>query len=208
MDCVACGSDNQDDSQFCRRCGTSLSTTQVTNPAPQELESTIVAEDEPTTISDDAMIETTAVTEDEPVAIADDAMVVFQSQWSYMLYTIPWLILLGFSLTLDAISFGLLPVVVAIYIIGSRYMSFRRTAYILTGEHFIIFRGSFMGRNRIDFPLSNISEVLIQPGIFGQTLGYTSVRMLLADQRVMVLEYVPLTSPLLQHPSIRKDLDS
>ena len=207
MDCVACGSDNQDDSQFCRRCGASLNTTQVTNPAPQELESTIVAEDEPTTIPDDAMIETTTVA-DAPVTIPDDAIVVLQSQWSYMLYTIPWLVLLGFSLTFDAITFGILPVVVAIYIIGSRYMSFRRTAYILTDEHLIIFRGSFMGRNRTDFPLSDISDVLIQPGIFGRSLGYTSVRMLLADQRVFVLEYVPLTSPLLEHPRIRMNLDS
>ena len=206
MDCVTCGSDNQGDSLFCRHCGASLSTAQITNSAPQEAEVVIRAEDEPVTITQEAEVVIGA--EDEPVTITDDAMVVFQSQWSYMLYTIPWLILLGFSLTMDAVTFGLLPVVVAIYIIGSRYMSFRRTAYILTGEHFIIFRGSFMGRNRIDFPLSNISEVLIQPGIFGQTLGYTSVRMLLADQRVMVLEYVPLTSPLLEHPSIRKDLDS
>ena len=180
MECQQCGSDNQEDSRFCRRCGTALSQAQVTSTAQYEM-------------SNDAQEET------NEVDISGDAVVVLQSRWSYMLYTIPWLILFGVSFTFDILTFGVLPTVLAIYIVGSRFVSYRRTAYILTETDIVVFQGSLLGRRRIDLSLANLNNVLFEHGMFGRSLGYTRVSLQLKDGRIVLLHYVPLAPPLLEH---------
>ena len=156
MECLACGSDNQEDSQFCRRCGTRFSATQVTSSTPQEMDTKV--QEEPS-----------------PATIPEDAIIVLQSRWSYMLHTVPWLGFFGISFAFDFLTFGMFPAVMAICIIGYRYLVFRRTAYILTEKHLVIFQGSLMGQNRIDVPFANLINILVQPGMLGGLLGYTCV---------------------------------
>ena len=134
-----------------------------------------------------------------PATIPEDAIIVLQSQWSYMLHTVPWLGFFGVSFTFDFLTFGILPTVIAICVIGSRYLAFRRTAYILTEKHLVIFQGSLMGQNRIDVPFANLNNILVQPGMLGGLLGYTGVGLQLVDQRVALLHYVPIASPLMEH---------
>ena len=190
MECLICGSDNQEDSQFCRRCGTSLigSETQVASSASHEVE---------------------AKEQEAPnlVTIPEDAVVVRQSQWAYVMPTIPFMVLLGVALFFDFFTFGIFPILATIYIVGSRYMSFHRTAYILTEEHLVIFQGSFFGRNRIDLPFANLDNIVVQPGMFGRSLGYTGVRLELVNQQIVFLQYVPLTSTLLEHLRVRMNPD-
>ena len=143
-----------------------------------------------------------------PATIPEDAIIVLQSQWSYMLHTVPWLGFLGLSFTFDFLTFGSFPAVVAICVIGSRYLAFRRTAYILTEKHLVILQGSLMGQNRIDVPFVNLINILVQPGMLGGLLGYTSVGLQLVDQRVTLLHYVPITSPLMEHLRARMNPDS
>ena len=133
------------------------------------------------------------------MVIPEDAIVVRQSHWAYMLHTVPWLILFGVSLTVDFFTFGLLPAVFATYLIGSRYLGFRKTAYILTDRHIIIQQGSIMGQNRIDLPFDDLDGVSVRPGRLGTFLGYTRVELQLKDGQMVLLRYVPLTSPLLDH---------
>ena len=189
MECPRCDSDNQEDSRFCRRCGTPFSVPQVTSSTPQEMDTKV--QEEPS-----------------PATIPEDAIIVLQSRWAYMLHTIPLLAFFGVSLIFDLLTFGILPAVIAICAIGYRYLVFRRTAYILTEKHLVIFQGSLMGQNRIDVPFADLNNILVQPGMFGGFLGYTGVRLQLVDQRVALLHYVPIASPLLEHLRARMNPDS
>ena len=173
MECPRCDSDNQEDSRFCRQCGTPFSVPQVTSSTPQEMDTKV--QEEPS-----------------PATIPEDAIIVLQSRWAYMLHSIPLLAFFGVSLILDFLTLGILPTLVAIYIIGSRYLSFRRTAYILTDKHLVIFQGSLIGQKRIDVPFADLNHVQVQPGMFGGFLGYTGVILQLVDQRVALLHYVPI----------------
>ena len=143
-----------------------------------------------------------------PATIPEDAIIVLQSQWSYMLHTVPWLGFLGLSFTFDFLTFGSFPAVIAICVIGSRYLAFRRTAYILTEKHLVIPPGSLMGQNRIDVPFVNLINILVLPGMLGALLGYTGVGLQFVDQRVTLLHYVPITSPLMEHLRARMNPDS
>ena len=183
MRCPNCGNNNLDDAEVCRGCGASLSAPPDTGPIPQEMDA--------------------AGKEDvRPVAIPEDAVVVRQSNWAYMLHMVPWLILFGVSLSVDFFTFGILPAVLATWAVGSRYLSFRKTAYILTDQHIIIQRGSMMGQQRIDLPFDDLDGVSVRPGRLGIFLGYTRVELQLKDGQKALLHYVPLTSPLLEHPPL------
>ena len=189
MECPRCDSDNQEDSRFCKQCGTPFSVPQATISTPQEM---------------------VADVQEEPslATIPEDAIIALQSRWAYMLHTIPFLALFGVSLIFDFLTLGILPTLIAIYIIGSRYLSFRRTAYILTDNHLVIFQGSLMGRKRIDVPLADLNNVQFQPGMFGRSLGYTGVILQLMDQQVSLLHYVPVASPLLEYLRARMNPDA
>ena len=174
MNCPACGTDNPEDVQFCGGCCATLSASPVSGSTPQEMDTS-------------------------PVGIPDDALIVRQSNWAYMLPTVPWLVFFGASLTFDFLTFGILPAVLATFFIGSRYQRFRRTAYILTNRYVVIQQGSLMGQSRIDVSLADLSDVLVQPGTFGRSLGYTRVSLQLKDGQMALLHYVPLESPFLEH---------
>ena len=189
MKCPTCGDDNSVGAPFCRRCGTRFSATQVTSSTPQEMDTKV--QEAPS-----------------PATIPEDAIIVLQSQWAYMIHTVPWVVFFGVTLAFDFLTFGILPAVIAICFIGHRYLVFRRTAYILTEKHLVIFQGSLMGRNRIDVPFADLNNILVQPGMFGGFLGYTGVRLQLVDQRVSLLHYVPIASPLLEHLRARMNPDS
>ena len=108
----------------------------------------------------------------------------------------------------DFITLGFLPIMIASYFIVSRYLSFRRTAYILTDKHLIIFQGSLVGRKRFDIPFADLNYIQAHPGILGSRLEYTGVILQLTDQRVFSLGYVPIESPLLEHLRARMNPDS
>ena len=180
MRCPTCDNDNLDDAVVCGGCGASLSAPPDTGPTPQEMDAA----------GQEGV---------RPVAIPEDAIVVRQSKWAYMLHTVPWLVLFGASLTFDFLTFGILPAVFATFFIGSRYLSFRRTAYILTNRYVVIQQGSLRGQSRIDVSLADLSDVLVQPGTLGRYLGYTRVSLQLKDGQMALLHYVPLESPFLEH---------
>ena len=134
-----------------------------------------------------------------PVAIPDDALVVRQSSWAVIWPAVPWIAFFGVSVAFDFFPFGVLPAVLATIVIGSRYLSFRRTAYILTESDVIIQQGTVLGQQRVDLPFADLKDILVQPGTFGKSLGYTRVNLQLNDGRRALLNYVPLTSPLFEH---------
>ena len=139
-------------------------------------------------------------TQDRPVAdIPDDAVVVRQSQWSWMLFVVPWAILALVSTQFDAVTFGILPIALAAVVVVPRYVSYRGTAYILTEQYVIIQLGQIGGKRRFDLPIAQVSGLRAVPGYFGRTLGYTGVQLALQDGGRAVLQYVPSGSPLFEH---------
>ena len=189
MKCSACGKDNPEDTRFCGGCGASLEAPPVTTPTPQE------------NISE-------GQEETGPVEIPDDAIFVRQSNWAYLLPALPWMVLFGLSIFFDFLTFGIVPVVLASFFIGTRYQGIRRTAYILTDSHIIILQGSFLGQKRLDVSFTDLGDVLIQPGMFGRSLGYTGVGLQLKDGQMALLHYVPSTSPLFEHVRERMESNS
>lgn len=139
------------------------------------------------------------------VDIPDDAFVIRQSNWAWIWAALPWLVIFGTSIVIDFITFGILPMAFAAIIIVPRYLSFRRTAYILTEKHVIIQQGSLTGHRRFDLPLANLKNVLIQPGTFGGVLGYTGVGLQLKDGQIALLRYVPFALPLIEHVRARRN---
>ncbi len=188
MQCPQCGKDNPEDAQLCGSCATRFSAIQVASSTSQGMDTKV--QEEPS-----------------PATIPEDAIIVLQSHWAYMLHAVPWLVVFGLVF-FDFLTFGILPMVIAISIIGYRYLAFRKTAYILTEKHLVIFQGSLMGRNRTDVPFANLNNIQVQPGMFGGFLGYTGVSLQLVDQRVALLEYVPSASPIFEHLRARMNPDS
>ena len=172
--CNKCSATFDPGDKYCRQCGTSLEHSPPSIPADRQ-------EDAP------------------PVDIPDDAVVVRQSNWAWIWATVPWVGLFGVAIAFDFFTFGILPMVFATIVIVPRYLSFRRTAYILTERHVIIQQGSLMGQHRIDLLIADLNDVVVHPGTFGRFLGYTGVNLRLKDGRMASLRYVPFASPLVEH---------
>ena len=132
----------------------------------------------------------------EVVEIPNDAFIVGQSNWAWMWASTPWVILFGLSIVFDFLTFGILPIVFASIVIIPRLLATRRTKYIVTSNELIIQQGSITGYQRIRIPKNELESVTVQPGRFGNMLGYTGVHLELNDGRVAMLNYVPANANL------------
>ena len=140
-----------------------------------------------------------------PAEVPDDATVVRQSNWAWLWYAVPWGVFGAVSILVDFITFGTLPLVLAVVIIVPRYLGWRRTAYFLTEEGIVVQRGGLGGSRRYELPISGIRDMQVRPGFFGGTLGYVGVYLALRDGQVAVLDHVPARSPLVEHVRTRLD---
>ncbi len=144
----------------------------------------------------------------ELIEIPADAIIVRQSNWAWVWFTVPWVILATVSLFIDQITFVGIPLILAVFIILPRYLSWRKTAYILTNQYLVVVQGAFVGSQRFDLPISQIGGIQVQPGFFGRSLGYASVLLTIKDRRVIGLSYVPERSALVEHIEVRIDTSS
>ena len=140
-----------------------------------------------------------------PVEIPDHAIIVKQSSWAWLVYAVPWVVFAIASIYFDQVTFGIWLWVIAAFLVVPRYLSHRRTAYVLTDEHIVIQRGGIAGHQRYDLPISQVGEVWVNPGLLGRTLGYVSVYLVLRDERVAILHHIPERSPLVEHVRARMD---
>ena len=147
-------------------------------------------------------------TPNEPAKIPDDAITVRQSSWAWIWSVAPWMILAGGSVFIDQITFIGLPLIIAVISILPRYMSWRKTAYILTNEYLVVVLGRLGKSQRFDILISQISGIQLRPGFFGRSLGYTSVLLATKAHGVVVLPYTPGRSPLVEHIQARVDTSS
>ena len=150
-------------------------------------------------------MDTDETEENQLAEIPDDAIIVRQSAWAWLWSVVPWAVFAAVSMYFDQITFVGLPLILAVVIVVPRYLSSRKTAYILTDEHVVVLRGSLTGQQRYDLPISQIGDVRVHPGFFGRSLGYAAVYLALREGGVAVLHHVPDQSPLVEHVRARID---
>ena len=133
------------------------------------------------------------------INIPEDAVIIKQSIWAWLLISMPWILFFLISLAVDFLSFGILPMILAAAMIVPRYISSKKTSYILIENYIIVDQG----RGRIEIAINDIEFVTLKYGMFGRTLGYTNFLLTLKIapqhgvvddlQSILPLAYVPQT---------------
>ena len=142
-------------------------------------------------------------TEDRPPAeVPNDATYVRQSNWAWLWSVVPWACLALVAQFADFITFIGLPLILALVLILPQFLRWRGTVYILTDTDVVYLRGA--GR-RYELAISEVREVQLRPGLFGNSLGYTAVYLMLRDGQAVHFPYVPMASPLVEHVQARID---
>ena len=131
------------------------------------------------------------------VEVPDNAIIVRQSQWAWLWYVLTW----GIFLLVAELWWNPIPIIwiIAVVLAVPRFLRWRGTAYILTEEHVVILRGAMTGHRRFDLPIADITQVIVRPGFFGKTLGYTTIHLVVKDEGAALLQHVPYNSPLVAH---------
>ena len=126
--------------------------------------------------------------------IPEDATVIRQVQYAWLWSSMPWLAVLGVIYYMDWIvePVPIVGAVISVIILAPRYLSWRRTAYIVTKELLIYQRGGLTGARRYDLAISNLSDAKARYGFFGRSLGYQTIEIKLKNGAVANLTYVPI----------------
>ena len=123
--------------------------------------------------------------------IPDGATVVRQVQYAWLWSSAPWIAVLGILYMVV----GLDPFVgslIAVVIVLPRYVGHRRTAYIITDENLLYQRGGLTRSQTYTIPIDRLRDVKTRYGMFGRTLGYQTVDIMLDNGTLASLNYVPV----------------
>ena len=137
--------------------------------------------------------------------ISDEGLVVRQVQWAWIWSSIPWLILAGVLLSLGFLE-EILTTLFIIVIVLPRYLRWRRTEYKLTKDTLFYQQGGLTGIQTYEVPISTLRDVRSRFGMFGKTLGYEAVDVMLDNGAVASLQYVSVLHDL--GTSIRRLMDA
>lgn len=131
---------------------------------------------------------------DGPRELPENAVVVTQASWAWLWSSAPWLIVVGIlsMLSLEPIFAS----IIVLIIIVPRFLTCRRTAYIVTDDAIIYQRGGFTGSRQYSIPLARLVSVRSRDGMFGRGLGYQAVDIVLDNQASASLTYVPTPAGL------------
>ena len=128
--------------------------------------------------------------------IPEEAIWVRQVQYAWLWSSMPWLVILAVLYYTDILIEGIpiLGAIVSVVIMVPRYLSWRRTAYVITEEDFIYIRGTITGTQKYHIPISDLDNVSVRYGFFGKSLGYMTIDLTLQNSTVASLKYVPIRS--------------
>ena len=177
--CQKCNSPIPENNKFCGSCG---------EPVEELLDATPLNE-----VTEESSVETLSL--DELLT----GETIQQSPWAWMLPIIPWMIFLVISIFVDVLTFGTLQLLIMVLFVGPRWLSWRKTAFILTEDHVTIRRGTLTGVDEVSIAIANLKEISQNPGILGQSLGYTTISLVLKDARSANLSYVPIQSTIQEY---------
>ena len=128
---------------------------------------------------------------DDDLEDTEDATVIRQVPLAWALSSVPWIVVaiaLYFLIGFDEITILLIVLVVAV----PRYVAQRRTHYTITYRSLIYQRGGIFGVQRVPIPIDRLKDVRTKFGLFGKTLGYKTVDVMLDNGAVADLSYVPI----------------
>ena len=132
---------------------------------------------------------------DEPREIPEDATIIRQVPWAWFYSSVPWIGALVVLLYVGFIE-EFSSILVLAVILVPRFISWRRTAYILTEDTLIYQRGGVFGAQSFDIPIASLKDVRARFGLFGRALGYEAVDVMLENNAVAALTYVPALAEL------------
>lgn len=124
--------------------------------------------------------------------VPDDAIEVAQVQYAW-LWSSWWLL----AIVLIIFVFGIFPdpftpAVLAIVILIPKYWHWRRTRYYLTEDALIYQRGGILQTRRYRIPFSRLKDTRARFGMFGRTLGFQHIDIMLENGAIATLVYVPV----------------
>ena len=132
--------------------------------------------------------------------LSENAVSVSQVGWAWLWSSTPWLAVVGILYLTPFGGAGLDPIfgtIIVLIIVVPRFLTWRRTAYIVTDDALIYKRGGFLGSGQYKTPLSRVVEVESRDGLFGRGLGYQTVYITLDDQKIGTFAtYVPTAAGL------------
>tara|TARA_Y100000814_G_scaffold124757_1_gene89843 strand:- start:85 stop:1380 length:1296 start_codon:yes stop_codon:yes gene_type:complete len=129
-----------------------------------------------------------------------DIISVKPSYWGWLWFLVPWIVVITvYPLISGDVAILESPLIIfALIVVVPRIISTYRTKYTITLNQIEIVQGSLLGSQKYDIPLTKITQVESKVGIFGKTLGYTTLLMDTTEYNIVPLNYVPLNSDFLK----------
>ncbi len=121
--------------------------------------------------------------------IPEDGLVIKQVQWAWVWSSAPWVVLGGVLLYIGILE-EILTVLFLVVIVVPRYLRWRRTEYVLTRDTLFYQQGGLAGAQKYEVPISTLRDVRSRFGLFGKSLGYQKVDVMLDNGAVASLQYV------------------
>ena len=141
--------------------------------------------------------------------VPEDAIEVAQVPYAW-LWSTWWLLaivgILWFTVFASSGDPGITPTVLVIIILVPRYWQWRRTRYYLTEDTLIYQRGGIMQTRRYQIPIKRLKDTRVRFGMFGRSLGFQHVDIMLDNGAVASLLYVPIQMDIASY--FRERMDS
>ena len=137
--------------------------------------------------------------------INNEEISVKPSYWGWLWFLVPWIIvIIVYPLISGDIAILESPLIIfAAIVVVPRIISTYRTKYTITTNQIEIIQGSLLGSQKYDIPLTKITQAESKLGIFGKTLGYTTLLLDTIEHGVVPLNYVPANSKFIQEIETR-----
>ena len=129
---------------------------------------------------------------DDDLEETGDATVIRQVPLAWVFSSLPWMVVAGLLYFPIGLFEEITVLLVALVVAVPRYISQRRTHYTITDRSLIYQRGGIFGVQRVPIPLDRLKDVRTKFGLFGKTLGYKTVDVMLDNGAVADLSYLPI----------------
>lgn len=123
-----------------------------------------------------------------------------QSPWAWIWGGAPWIVLaIWFWFGSGSTGMTIFAVVLGIAVTAPRYISWRKTLYVINESSVTYQRGSIGPTQTVELPAEQFQRITDNPGMFGKFLGYTTVSMRLkGESNFMRLSHIPTAANMTQ----------
>ncbi|MFL2768147.1 MAG: glycerophosphodiester phosphodiesterase family protein [Dehalococcoidia bacterium] len=130
----------------------------------------------------------------------NDLISIKPSYWGWLWFLVPWIVvIIVYPLISGDVAILESPLIIfALIVVVPRIISTYRTKYSITLNQIEIIQGSLLGSQRYEIPITKITRVESKVGMFGKTLGYTTLLLDTIEYNIVPLNYVPLNSDFLK----------